>query len=62
MSKTHTHIYGIEDLDDKKDGLKRVHYSTKADNKHVEKNATIDLYYNDIVSWLTTKNDEIGAR
>lgn len=61
MSKTHTHIYKIEDLDDEKNGRKRVHYTTKIKNEHVEKNSTVELEYNDIATWLTRKNEEIGA-
>jgi hypothetical protein len=61
MSKTHTHIYKIDDLDEEKDGKKRVHYTTKIKNQHVEKNATVELDYKQIATWLTRKNEEIGA-
>lgn len=61
MSKTHTHIFRIDDLDKEKDGKKRVHYTTKIKNQHVEKNATVELNYKDIATWLTKKNEEIGA-
>jgi hypothetical protein len=62
MSKTHTHIYRIDDLDeDKKKGKKKVYYTTKIKNQHIEKNATVNLNYLEIATWLTKKNEEIGA-
>jgi hypothetical protein len=61
MDTTHTHIYKIDDLDKKKDGMKRVYYSTKIDNERKEDRINIIMPYNDIVTWLTNKNEEIGA-
>jgi hypothetical protein len=61
MSRTHTHVYKIEDLDGARDGLKRVHYATKINNLRGWID-TFDLPYNEIAAKLMLINTSIGAK
>jgi serine/threonine protein kinase len=61
MSRTHTHVYKIEDLDGARDGLKRVHYATKMNNLRGWVD-TFEVSYNDITAKLMNINMSIGAK
>jgi hypothetical protein len=61
MSRTHTHVYKIEDLDGARDGLKRVYYATKMNNLRGWAD-TFELPYNEIVAKLMIINTSIGAK
>ena len=59
MSTTHTHIYRIDNLDESRDGPKKIHYTTKKNNIHVEKEVTVNLNYLQIGDWLFAKNTSL---
>lgn len=61
-STTHTHIFRIEDLDKEKDGLKKIHYSTKKKDVQVEVGKEVTLKYKDIFNWLFSKNQSLTKK
>jgi hypothetical protein len=69
QAQTHTHIYEIVDLDAAKDGMKKVKWATKINNKAHEKTLNpltgiddgTDMPYTAIADWLIAKNTAIGA-
>ena len=69
QAQTHTHIYEIVDLDARKDGMKKVKWTTKINDEPHEKTLNpltgiddgTDMPYTDIADWLIAKNTAIGA-
>lgn len=60
QSQTHTHIYRMENLDGRNNGIKEIHWARK--KVDFQYDTGIDrMPYNDIAGWLLHKNDEIGA-
>ena len=60
QSQSHTHIYRIDDLDTNPNGMKKINWATKKDNVQQAKGSD-NMNYNDIASWLITKNDSVSV-
>ena len=65
QSTVHTHIHTIEDLDDSRDGMKKISWSTKKSDggsRTVKADEGLDdMLYTEIAGWLKKKNASVGA-